>query len=101
MRTHPPPITIPIVFVLLYFLEPGVRELAWTTLRIVGAILAGIAYVFLITARVQLGKSFAVTPKAKGLVTHGLYSRIRNPMYIFVDLMFFGIILILQCHCPR
>ena len=100
MRTHAPAITIPVVFVLLYFLEPGVKELPWTALRIAGAILAGIAYVLLVTARVQLGKSFAVTPKAKGLVTYGLYSRIRNPMYIFVDLMFFGIILVLQWHWP-
>jgi protein-S-isoprenylcysteine O-methyltransferase Ste14 len=100
MRAYATAITIPIVFVLLYFLEPGVKELPWTTLRIAGAILAGIAYVLLVTARVQLGKSFSVTPKAKGLVTHGLYSRIRNPMYIFVDLMFFGIILVLQWRWP-
>ena len=65
-------------------------------MRIAGAILAIIGYVLLITARVQLGESFAVQPEAKELVTHGLYSRLRNPMYIFVDLMFFGFILVLE-----
>src|SRR5579872_5594221 len=96
MRILTPAIAIPVIFVLLYMFEPGVRELPWTTLRIAGAILAVIGYVLLITARVQLGESFAVQPEAKGLVTHGLYSRIRNPMYIFVDLMFFGVILVLE-----
>jgi protein-S-isoprenylcysteine O-methyltransferase Ste14 len=42
---------------------------------------------------VQLGKSFAVTPKAKDLVTHGLYSRLQHPMYVFVDLTVCGIAL--------
>jgi protein-S-isoprenylcysteine O-methyltransferase Ste14 len=98
MRTYAPAISIPVVFVLVYFFEPGVKELPWTTLRIAGAILAGIGYALLVTARVQLGKSFAVQPEAKGLVTHGLYSRIRNPMYVFVDVMFFGLILVLEWH---
>ena len=58
-----------------------------------------------ITARLQLGKSFSVTPQAKELVTNGLYSRIRNPMYVFVDVMIFGTILALHLYwlfalCP-
>jgi len=44
-------------------------------------------------ARMQLGKSFSVTPKAKDLVTHGLYSRIQNPMYLFLDVAICGIAL--------
>ena len=44
-------------------------------------------------ARMQLGKSFSVTPKAKELVTHGLYSRLQNPMYLFLDLTICGIAL--------
>ncbi len=63
-----------------------------------GAVLAVIAYVLLIAARVQLGKSFSVRPEAKELVTHGLYARIRNPMYLFLDLMLFGLILALGLH---
>jgi protein-S-isoprenylcysteine O-methyltransferase Ste14 len=41
-------------------------------------------------ARHQLGDSFAVRAQAKKLVTHGLYSRIRNPIYIFGALAFVG-----------
>jgi protein-S-isoprenylcysteine O-methyltransferase Ste14 len=44
-------------------------------------------------ARMQLGKSFSVTPKAKALVTHGLYSRLRHPMYLFLDLTICGVAL--------
>jgi protein-S-isoprenylcysteine O-methyltransferase Ste14 len=34
-------------------------------------------------ARIQLGKSFSITPQARALVTTGLYSKIRNPIYFF------------------
>jgi len=44
-------------------------------------------------ARTQLGTSFSLTPKAKGLVTHGLYSRLQHPMYLFVDLTICGVAL--------
>jgi protein-S-isoprenylcysteine O-methyltransferase Ste14 len=46
----------------------------------------------------QLGKSFAVTPQAKELVTAGLYSRIRNPIHVFVDVMIFGLVLALHLY---
>lgn len=35
------------------------------------------------TARAQLGESFAVMPGARELVTTGLYSKLRNPIYVF------------------
>lgn len=44
---------------------------------------AAIAFAFWITARVQLGNAFSVGAKAKYLVTTGLYSKIRNPVYFF------------------
>jgi protein-S-isoprenylcysteine O-methyltransferase Ste14 len=53
---------------------------------ITGLAFATISFALVVLARVQLGKSFAVTPKAQDLVTHGLYSRLRHPMYVFVDL---------------
>ncbi|HEV2182685.1 MAG TPA: isoprenylcysteine carboxylmethyltransferase family protein [Candidatus Acidoferrales bacterium] len=42
-------------------------------------------------ARVQLGSSFAVTAQAKKLVTTGLYSRIRNPVYFFGGTGYLGL----------
>ena len=44
-------------------------------------------------ARLQIGGSFAVAPKAKLLVTRGLYSRIRNPIYLFGTLWIAGLML--------
>jgi protein-S-isoprenylcysteine O-methyltransferase Ste14 len=59
--------------------------------ELAGMVLAAISFTLTVLARVQLGKSFAVTPKANDLVTHGLYSRLQHPMYLFVDLTFCGI----------
>jgi len=91
MRIPIPAIVIPTVVLALYFLVPGVKEQPWTALRIVGVLLAATGYSLLITARIQLGNSFAVTPQAKALVTHGLYARIRNPIYVFVGVMWLGV----------
>jgi protein-S-isoprenylcysteine O-methyltransferase Ste14 len=98
MRILAPALAIPLIVLLLYFLAPGIKEQPWTALRIAGAIVAVIAYVLVITARIQLGRSFSVRAEAKELVTHGLYSRVRNPMYIFVDLMVIGLIFALHLH---
>jgi protein-S-isoprenylcysteine O-methyltransferase Ste14 len=69
---------------------------AWDWQRILGTalILAGMAGIA--TARVQLGKSFSITAQAQKLVTHGLYSRIRNPIYVFGCMAFAGFILVLH-----
>jgi protein-S-isoprenylcysteine O-methyltransferase Ste14 len=50
--------------------------------------LAGFALWLL--ARHQLGSSFAVRAEAKKLVTRGLYSKIRNPIYFFAFFAFLG-----------
>jgi protein-S-isoprenylcysteine O-methyltransferase Ste14 len=98
MRAFIPAIAIPTTVILLYLFLPGLKEQPWTVLRIGGAFLALIGYTLVLTARVQLGKSFSVRPEAKELVSHGLYSRIRNPMYVFLDLMVFGLIFLLRLH---
>jgi protein-S-isoprenylcysteine O-methyltransferase Ste14 len=51
------------------------------------------SYIFLIMARVQLGRSFAVSPQAKELVTRGLYSKIRHPVYFFAQLFLLGVVI--------
>ena len=45
-------------------------------------------------ARFQLGGSFTVTAQAKRLVTRGLYSKIRNPIYLFGSWVVAGLILL-------
>ena len=59
----------------------------------VGMAFAAISFALVVLSRLQLGKSFALTPKAGDLVTHGLYSRLQHPMYLFVDLTVCGIAL--------
>ena len=95
MSTAGPALAIPAIALLLYFLIPGVREQPWTSVRIAGVVVAVVGYVAVLVARIQLGHSFSVRPQATELVVHGLYSRIRHPIYVFVDLMIFGLILAL------
>jgi protein-S-isoprenylcysteine O-methyltransferase Ste14 len=98
MRIPIPALVIPFVVLLLYLFVPGLRQKPWTTLRVAGAIVALAGYILLITARLQLGNSFSVSPQAKELVTHGLYARIRNPIYVSVGVMWLGLIVALQLN---
>ena len=65
----------------------------WTPMRIAGAAIWLPSLALLILARIQLGGSFSVRAKAQALVTHGLYSRIRNPIYVFGAFTMAGIFL--------
>ena len=65
----------------------------WTVPRIAGLAIAIPSFLLFALARIQLGRAFSVQAKASTLVTTGLYSRIRNPIYIFGGLMVAGIIL--------
>lgn len=67
--------------------------LPWTPARIVGAAIAAPAFVLFCVARIQLGRAFSLRAKATTLVTTGLYSRIRNPIYVFGALMLAGVII--------
>jgi protein-S-isoprenylcysteine O-methyltransferase Ste14 len=68
----------------------------WTMLRITGLALMIAGLLFLTVARFQLGSSFSVAPEARQLVTHGIYSRIRNPIYVFSSAAIAGLILFLE-----
>ncbi len=65
----------------------------WTPLRILGLILLVFGLIFLTVSRVQLGNSFSIKPEARKLVTHGLYLKIRNPVYFFGVFVFVGLFL--------
>jgi protein-S-isoprenylcysteine O-methyltransferase Ste14 len=51
------------------------------------------SFVFWIVSRVQLGHSFSAKPMAKELITTGLYSKIKHPIYVFSSLSILGAIL--------
>jgi protein-S-isoprenylcysteine O-methyltransferase Ste14 len=67
----------------------------WTPVKMAGAAVAGVSLALLVTARLQLGAAFSVKAKAKTLVTTGLYSRIRNPIYVFGALTLVGMAVVL------
>lgn len=68
-------------------------QLSWTPLRIIGMAIAIPSFLLLAVARLQLGRAFSIQAKANTLVTTGLYSRIRNPIYVFGALGIAGVIL--------
>jgi protein-S-isoprenylcysteine O-methyltransferase Ste14 len=74
-----------LVLVLLVSIFVGVHfgNQPWTPTRIAGVVIGLPSLALLVLARIQLGGSFSVHPKAQALGTHGLYSRIRNPIYLF------------------
>src|ERR1039458_7825180 len=88
-------ITLAMLLVGLGWLAVHMNLIAWTPVKIAGAGLAGISIAMLVVARLQLGASFSVKAKAKKLVTTGLYSRIRNPIYVFGALALVGMAVVL------
>src|ERR1700757_1662744 len=81
---------IVVVFVLITWSSP------WNLQRYTGTVLATVGVSFVGLARYQLGASFSVSAKARKLVTTGIYSKIRNPIYVFGLMMLAGIALVLQ-----
>jgi protein-S-isoprenylcysteine O-methyltransferase Ste14 len=61
-----------------------------------GMALAALSVPPWIVARWQLGAAFAVKARAETLVTHGLYAKVRHPIYVFGLLAYFGALLALQ-----
>ena len=59
-------------------------------------ILALITFPLWIIARVQLGSAFSFRARADHLVTSGLYSRIRHPVYLFGSIAGLASVLALQ-----
>lgn len=62
-------------------------------MEIVGLVLAIVGMGLATLARIQLGRAFSISPQARVLVTSGLYSRIRNPIYIFSAVALSGLAL--------
>jgi protein-S-isoprenylcysteine O-methyltransferase Ste14 len=67
-----------------------------TSVRMAIGVLIGLpSFALIILGRLHLGKSFAVLPEAKALVTTGLYSRIQHPLYFFLDMFLAALIVAL------
>lgn len=59
--------------------------------RWLGLALGVIGLAGVVAARYTLGQSFSIVPKARALVTTGIYSRIRNPIYISGEIFMIGV----------
>jgi protein-S-isoprenylcysteine O-methyltransferase Ste14 len=78
----------------LVFTRPG----AWDMQRFIGSALVVAGVGGIVIARYQLGKSFSIKAEAHQLITRGVYSKIRNPVYVFGTVMLAGIVLV--AHQP-
>lgn len=86
-------ISLALVAVALPVLVVHLWGSSWTVERIAGLALAIPSFLLFALARLQLGRAFSVKAKATVLVTTGLYSRIRNPVYLFGGLTVAGFVL--------
>jgi protein-S-isoprenylcysteine O-methyltransferase Ste14 len=87
---------IPIAGIVVFYLFWMFRSAPWNAMRWTGAILMVASFILFSIAHVQLGSSFSVSAQARNLVTTGLYSRIRNPIYLFGGLLIVGVLLFLD-----
>ena len=86
-------VTLAVVLIGLSFYAMHAPHQPWTPWRIAGIAIAAPAFLLFVTARIQLGRAFSLQAKATTLVTAGIYSRIRNPIYIFGAIFILGIIM--------
>jgi protein-S-isoprenylcysteine O-methyltransferase Ste14 len=94
MKLHWIDIAVYLIYLALFGLAivTGPRSTLWYVALCLSAVCAVIWFV----ARWQLGDAFSVAPEARQLVTRGLYSRIRHPIYVFGTLAFLFLVLALM-----
>jgi protein-S-isoprenylcysteine O-methyltransferase Ste14 len=89
-------IDIIVYLIYLAFWGFGVVAGLHNALSYVALCLSLVCAVLWFVARWQLGTAFSVTAQAHHLVTQGLYSKIRHPIYVFGTLAFLFVVLALQ-----
>jgi protein-S-isoprenylcysteine O-methyltransferase Ste14 len=70
-------------------------QATWHVREIIGMCVAAVGFALRLTARFQLGASFSVSAQARKLVTTGLYSKFRNPVYYFAAVAFAGLFIVI------
>jgi protein-S-isoprenylcysteine O-methyltransferase Ste14 len=83
-------------FYLALFGLATVAGLRGTLLWYVALCLSAACAVGWFVARWQLGEAFSVGAEARQLVRHGIYSKIRHPIYVFGTMAFLFLVLALQ-----
>ncbi|WP_353073232.1 methyltransferase family protein [Tunturiibacter gelidoferens] len=93
-------LTLAVVIFTLGLLLTHAHDVVWSTAKVIGAVIIGVSFPLFVLARWQLGSSFSIKAKAGRLVTTGLYSRIRNPIYLFGGLFTVGLSLFVSVWGP-
>ena len=65
---------------------------------LIGMTIATIGYTLWFTARAHLGRAFSAHAVATELVTRGLYSKIRHPVYLFSTIGIAGLCLAMHWY---
>lgn len=79
----------------LYFVfvhGPGTRD----PTRWIGLAMSLLGLAGVMVARYRLGRSFSIAAKATELVTTGIYSRIRNPIYVSGMILIVGLVVMVR-----
>jgi protein-S-isoprenylcysteine O-methyltransferase Ste14 len=92
MKTWQTAILIALICVGLYIALVDQYDGVWKPHQLVGLSIMVPSFFFWALARLQLGMSFSGEARATALVTHGLYSKIRNPIYVFGAAFIAGLI---------
>ncbi len=72
----------------------------WTWVKVLGLALTVVGFGLVSLARFQLGPSFSIAPQARALVTTGIYSVVRHPVYVFSTVGIAGLLLYIgRSHC--
>ncbi len=66
------------------------------TLVIFAIVLLTMGFIILIISLINLGKYYTPSPIPKGLVTKGIYSKIRHPIYLSIEVLFISLSLFLS-----
>lgn len=88
------------VFVFLCFAGYLVSRWQWNARYAIGMGMGVAGFALWMVARAELGASFAVRAKASELVTSGLYSKIRHPIYFFGGIAIAGLFIALGKIVP-
>jgi protein-S-isoprenylcysteine O-methyltransferase Ste14 len=88
------------VFIFFAFAAYVVSHGAWSTRFFIGVVLAIAGLALSLLARAQLGRSFSIRAQARRLVTTGLYSKFRHPIYLFRGIAFLGLFIALGKWIP-
>jgi protein-S-isoprenylcysteine O-methyltransferase Ste14 len=66
-------------------------EWQWNVRYFIGIGMAAVGFALWLTARIQIGQSFSIRARARRLVTTGLYSKFRHPIYLFGGVAYSGL----------